>query len=1132
MSAMEEEQNGLDRLAGGHRTEPGSGCPPANKLASLAAGLFTAEQCDALLDHVSGCDACGAILRSLVEDFAEEIVEVESRMPESLESSKPDWQRAIARRMARASRGQASIPIRTWLAKAAALILAAGGGWLAWEQWIAPNPARLLAQAYTEQRPFEFRIPGARHARVAPQERRGGSAFGRPRALNDAWSAIKNQLGNNPEDTMALRLEARATLMERDIEDAFATLQHALELTPDDPDLLADLGLAYALRARSMPDRAVDYGYAIDYLEQSLRAKPKSNEAVFNLALVYEDMNSVEDAIREWRHYLTLDQSGPWHDEAQGRLSGFEQKQKLRQSALERISDKNPARLLRSIERGEAVEPEEYLEVAVTEWLPRRWQGAGYQRALNELAKRFEEQHHDPWLRDLLAAERSESMVRGLAALAEAVEANLRDDTVRALEQSAEASRLFRAAHSEAGALRAEFELTYALDRALKRVQCLGSAVPLYGKVARLKYSWLVVQTLLEQRNCRGRDGDAGAASQDLRLALEEVHRAGYKDLELRAEGIFGGVGTTDGDLNVAWKLGRKNLGAYWSGSYSGTRGFQIYWNLFRAAQSLGHRQAALVFARAATQAIAETPHRRDEATTRARAAELALEAGWPQEAKVEFDRVRTMFDQLAQAETDLEYRAVAELYSAEADLVTGAPGKAEERLKAVRAQTEGAGLVVRIRLEEILADALERQNRKDEAKTAYLRAIDLSEQRLKEARGIQARVQLNEVIAKAYRGLVELQWQNGDPVGALQTWETFRTGEAPGPRGPVDFARLREPLRSEALLSYVVLPHGVLAWVLDSQAIEARQIAVKPEELERVTSRFLRECADRDSNLNMLRRDGRQLYNWLVAPLAHRLNPSIRTLLIEPHGAVGAIPFQALVDEKSRYLGERFAIAVVGGLVDYLRRAEIGPVTLRDRALVVTNPILGAGLTSTFPPLAGTFGEGRSVASRFHSPMLLPGMEATIQAVEERSGQANVFHFAGHGFSNAGNGGLLLSPGETDTNGAGILDGTRMAQQNWRQCRLAVLAACSSGSGEAKEGVNPESLVRGLLWAGVARVVASRWNVDTEKGAAFMDQFYDELLSGRDTAAALQEAAKRLRERTETGHPYFWSGFQTFGAR
>ena len=61
----------LHLLAGGRREEPGDGCPPAAELASCAAGLLAASRSDQLLAHAAECDACGAILRTLVEDFSE-----------------------------------------------------------------------------------------------------------------------------------------------------------------------------------------------------------------------------------------------------------------------------------------------------------------------------------------------------------------------------------------------------------------------------------------------------------------------------------------------------------------------------------------------------------------------------------------------------------------------------------------------------------------------------------------------------------------------------------------------------------------------------------------------------------------------------------------------------------------------------------------------------------------------------------------------------------------------------------------------------------------------------------------------------------------------------------------------------
>jgi CHAT domain-containing protein len=384
---------------------------------------------------------------------------------------------------------------------------------------------------------------------------------------------------------------------------------------------------------------------------------------------------------------------------------------------------------------------------------------------------------------------------------------------------------------------------------------------------------------------------------------------------------------------------------------------------------------------------------------------------------------------------------------------------------------------------------------------------------------------------SKAYRGMTRLLLDRGDTLGALRAWEWFRGAEAPERGAPSDLERWRPQLRRETFLTFAELPGGMVEWVYDDQKITSHRLAVQSGELETLAARFLRACADRESDRAGLERDGRRLYDLLIRPVADRLGAS-RTLVIEPDGAVAGIPLQALVDPEGHYLGEKFAITVAASLADYQQRVAASPVQATSRALVVADPGLGSQMARAFPPLPGTVREGRSVAERFHASVLLSGKEATLARVEQHRAAAELFHFAGHGFSNAGNGGLLLSPDEGVHGDAGILDGRTMARQDWRRCRLAVLSACSAGTGETAGGVNPESLVRGLLWAGVARVVASRWNMDSEAGVRFMDQFYESLFSGDDTAAALQHAAQRLRQDGATSHPYFWAGFQSFGAR
>jgi CHAT domain-containing protein len=192
---------------------------------------------------------------------------------------------------------------------------------------------------------------------------------------------------------------------------------------------------------------------------------------------------------------------------------------------------------------------------------------------------------------------------------------------------------------------------------------------------------------------------------------------------------------------------------------------------------------------------------------------------------------------------------------------------------------------------------------------------------------------------------------------------------------------------------------------------------------------------------------------------------------------------------------------------------------------------VLGPEKSKAFPPLAQTMREGQAIAARFSAAMLLTRERATLEALEQRLPKTEILHFAGHGFSNAGNGGLLLAAA-ADAPEAGVLDAKRLAGENWSHCRLAVLSACSTGTGESRGPVNPESLVRAMLWAGVPRVVATRWNVDAEQSVPFMERFYDALLSGDSTARSLQRAAEGLRESERTSHPYFWAGFQSFGTR
>jgi tetratricopeptide (TPR) repeat protein len=322
----------LRQIAKGSRRRPEPDCPPEGDWAALATGLVDPARQGVLLDHATRCDACGMALRAVVEDFAEEITGEESRAINALASSKDSWKNGMARRIAKGFRPPGPLPfgIQTrsaaWLARAAAVVVALAAGGLGWNYWIAGEPARLIARAYTQQRPFDWRLPEAAYGPVR-REKGAASLERQPAALLEAEFKIKRELEKRPDDVRSLDLIAQAEMLESEPEAAIGTLQHALERKPDDPGLLAALGVAYALRAET-PNRDVDYGFAIENLRRSLSLKPDSPTAVFNLAIVYGRMYLYPDAIEEWRHYLDLDKSGEWNKEAQRHLAELEQKKK------------------------------------------------------------------------------------------------------------------------------------------------------------------------------------------------------------------------------------------------------------------------------------------------------------------------------------------------------------------------------------------------------------------------------------------------------------------------------------------------------------------------------------------------------------------------------------------------------------------------------------------------------------------------------------------------------------------------------------------------------------------------------------------------------------------------------------
>ena len=177
------------------------------------------------LRHAAGCGPCGRRLKELAFVYSpaedESVVEVVNQ----LKSSTPEWQRATAKRLSweqRTSQLPSSgpsggtsrrLPKSRWLwwAAAAAGVLIAVTAGLVWYRASDQRVERLLAQAYTNGRPFDFRLPDNGYAAVT-QQMGSLSSFQNPSLMK----ANADIVDLSEADPRTKWLRGRAELLGRD----------------------------------------------------------------------------------------------------------------------------------------------------------------------------------------------------------------------------------------------------------------------------------------------------------------------------------------------------------------------------------------------------------------------------------------------------------------------------------------------------------------------------------------------------------------------------------------------------------------------------------------------------------------------------------------------------------------------------------------------------------------------------------------------------------------------------------------------------------------------------------------------------------------------------------------------------
>jgi CHAT domain-containing protein len=730
------------------------------------------------------------------------------------------------------------------------------------------------------------------------------------------------------------------------------------------------------------------------------------------------------------------------------------------------------------------------------------------------------------FLRDL---DRRPLSRRGLPFLSDSLKTSQTADLDHARQAAITAAQLFRISGNRAGELMALFESSYADQLAHQVTPCLSESKVRNDTLVTQRYPWLHTQFLLESAACTNLNDERARKLAYEALALAKLYH--YPSLELRATTFLAALYQFMGNTALAWKYSTDGLVRYWEGDYPLMRGYSLYAGLDLVAEEREQWFLDVQFIQQACKLIAEDPDLELRAIEQRRLSNALAMTGDFLAAKDSLDEAHSLSLHSADGarKKNLEFEAQVSL--AKLELLRSEPSTAIHRLEPLRGQAS------RLSDNDLVFDyfrslglAYFALGDSPRASRDIQDALGLAEESLRRNRDERDRLIWSRKADRTYRAMVQLKL-SGPPREAFAQWEWFKGASLRGsplespaflpvndPPSPTNEPSLSLSFPSDTLIvSYAVFPEGIYAWTYGQDGVQQHRLPIRADKVEPLARSFGEHCSRPDSQMPIVMAESRELYKWLIAPIEPYLAP-YKHLIIEPDGALWLIPFESLLDGRSAYLGDRYAISLSPGL-DYIAASPRWQgISQESRILVAGDP-----QTKGRRPLEDAEEEAKGIARQFRYTNLLLKEDASYFRIAEQVKGAEIFHFSGHAAASPDGVGLLLGD-------SSVMEATRIRVSDFSGLKLVVLSACESANGGTGVFDDRDSLARLLVGARVPEVVASRWMVNSRATAALMQEFYAQLFSGKSVALALRNASQKLRSNQEFAHPFYWAGFSVFG--
>lgn len=1052
------------------------------------------------------------------------------------------------------------------------------GGFLIWSNIYRKNDTDLaladLFSIYERERPVESRIVGLNYSPLIIL--RGNDE--NTENENKKRKIERQLLEKVDENPTAEAFNALGIyyLTERKFDDAIAQFENGLKLNPNNAEIYSNLGAAQFEKSgqASRAEKIEILPKALASLNKAVELDSARTEAIFNKALVLQELNLPRDAIKTWNEYLEKDNNSKWADEARKKLeelenlktSGFKSKEQISEDFLKAFREKNDSLAWKIHSQTK--------ETTTLRFLP------------NQLARRFiaakEENLPDKASESLAAIEYIGSLEESESAdfffkdLAEFFQKTKAEDLVKlkqAYNLSEQGFNIFAKSDYENSQLKFEESrdlftetgnvwdaksLEPWIAHCILRKGNLPESRKILTDLAEFsgekKYKWLEASALEQKATTFFLENDFSKAVEQHKEALkisEEISDT-YKQQRvlIGLTEIYTRIGESEKALFylkqilVMDDLYFQSDRQAWRNYIYGSEVFSRL-NLPDAAIAFGRENLELGNEILKNPAVNHNSH-------------ISLSKLYT--AKKDYKNALEFAEKSRETALNLNQDSAQKILLADSEIQIGLierlSGNCDKALVNYDKALDIYSQLPTFTRELYYAKkgkliCFQAQNKQDLVEKELPGILDLYEKYRTKILEEQARNVFFDNEQTVYDIAIDNFLAKGDEKGAFEFSENskarslldFLENKAEIKRGEIAFtdttkslnlSEIQEKIPIEAqLVQFAVLPEKIIVWILDRGNFKTVKIEVPQAEIEQKINNYLTTIIEEKDDLKLINSRSAQLYDLLILPILADLNKD-KEIFIIPDKVLNRLPFASLYrEENQKYLIEDFTISSTPSATVFVLASEKAALkndSKEEKLLGIGNPAFDKMENPNLSNLKAAEREVREISGIYPHSTNFTGEKATKKIFLQELQKNDILHFAGHYLANKTsllNSKLLLAQSTDSDSDLRVFE---IAAQKNQNLKLAILSACQTGIENYYNGEGAVGIARFFLAIGVPSVVASGWEVDSDSTADLMINFHrNRKTKGFSTARALQEAQiEAIRTTNQT--PFYWSAFNSVG--